>query len=310
MQLFQYHGFIEPAYPVQGRASIADLFPTGNRCGIYILHFENGEYYVGQAVDVTRRFVQHRNNHNDIMAISFQKVIPERLNIIERNVIESFEINGIVLRNIVFASLPHADSDFDLIMSEQEQQDWLSNTNEQSHGIRPVDDSLRNKYHRRFFLFESSEYYTRVVEILRLYARSCLPIPHKSEISFWAISCLPGANVLARINIFWQEVLTIYKWNNDLWVSMHIAESPFHDDNTGYLAKLRRYSSIQITDHRYIPGGGDQINIEIRADLLAEIMNTFPIVSSAKLMNLRLMKKGPCNFGRNHCMDLADRILL
>jgi hypothetical protein len=51
---------------VQGGASIADLFKPHERCGIYVLHFTNGEFYAGQAVDVTRRYVQHRETHKDI----------------------------------------------------------------------------------------------------------------------------------------------------------------------------------------------------------------------------------------------------
>jgi hypothetical protein len=61
-----------PSRDVQGRASIADLFKPHERCGLYILHFTNGEIYAGQASDVTRRYVQHRTVHNDIEAISFR----------------------------------------------------------------------------------------------------------------------------------------------------------------------------------------------------------------------------------------------
>jgi MOSC domain-containing protein YiiM len=52
---------------VQGRASIADLFPQGKRCGLYILYFLDGEIYAGQALDVTRRYVQHCKVHCDIV---------------------------------------------------------------------------------------------------------------------------------------------------------------------------------------------------------------------------------------------------
>ena len=51
---------------VAGRASIADLFRPSKRCGLYILHFDNGEFYAGQAIDVTRGYVQHRKVHSDI----------------------------------------------------------------------------------------------------------------------------------------------------------------------------------------------------------------------------------------------------
>jgi hypothetical protein len=38
-------------YFVQGGYSIADLYKPDERCGIYVLHFANGQYYVGLAVE-------------------------------------------------------------------------------------------------------------------------------------------------------------------------------------------------------------------------------------------------------------------
>ena len=39
---------------VRGRESVADMFPSGKRRGIYVLHCSNDEYYAGKATDVTR----------------------------------------------------------------------------------------------------------------------------------------------------------------------------------------------------------------------------------------------------------------
>ena len=68
-------GFL-PTQNVQGRASVADLFKPQKRCGIYILHFANGEFYAGQAVDVTRRYAQHRSTYDDIVKLSFKSLTP------------------------------------------------------------------------------------------------------------------------------------------------------------------------------------------------------------------------------------------
>lgn len=48
------------SYDVRELESVAPLFRE-ERCGIYILEFSNGDRYVGQAKDVTRRFAQHRH---------------------------------------------------------------------------------------------------------------------------------------------------------------------------------------------------------------------------------------------------------
>jgi hypothetical protein len=84
------------------------------------LSFANGEIYAGQALDVTRRYVQHRKVHGDIEKISFRRVAKDKLNNEERALIRTLEQNGHRLRNITFTSIPKGESDFDLscLMSE------------------------------------------------------------------------------------------------------------------------------------------------------------------------------------------------
>jgi hypothetical protein len=101
-------------FHVRECTSIADLFPARKRCGIYVLQFSNGEAYVGQAVDVTRRYVQHRQTHDDIERIHFRVVSRKNLNEEERNVIWTLEQNGYHLRNIIFTSVLQGEADFDL----------------------------------------------------------------------------------------------------------------------------------------------------------------------------------------------------
>ena len=67
---FEYYFF------VRARVSIKDLFAEMSPCGIYILHFLNGEYYVGQAINVVARYLNHRKKHLDIDYISFREVSP------------------------------------------------------------------------------------------------------------------------------------------------------------------------------------------------------------------------------------------
>ncbi len=109
-------------FDVEGRAPIADLFKPSQRCGIYILHTSNGEHYAGQAIDVTRRYVQHCKNHNDIVKISFKRVSQKKLNQEEQKVIHTLEHEGLLLRNIAYASIPYGESDFDLVMPIKEQE--------------------------------------------------------------------------------------------------------------------------------------------------------------------------------------------
>ena len=59
-------GFPAPT-DVRGRRSIADLLPKSrDRRGIYLLEFSDGTFYIGQALNVVRRFGQHRQRHDNM----------------------------------------------------------------------------------------------------------------------------------------------------------------------------------------------------------------------------------------------------
>ena len=107
------------------RPTVADLFKPDKRCGIYILRFRNNQFYVGQAVDVIRRFVQHAKVHDDIQEISFKTFPPTELNRIEQELIKLLESKKVKLRNINLTSIPKGETDLDFIIPFDEQQLWL-----------------------------------------------------------------------------------------------------------------------------------------------------------------------------------------
>lgn len=307
--------FSQPHH-VQGRDSIADLFPSGKRCGLYILQFSDGEIYAGQALDVTRRYVQHRKVHCDIEKIRFRRVAKKNLNEEERALIWMLEHEGYRLRNITFTSIPRGESDFDLIMSVDKQERWLKDTSYVDlNGSRVVDPELRRKYSRKFQRFAALPYSNEIMNVLRKYVHAGIPAPLRSELSFWACSCLPSYSypnetVYSRINIHWQEVFTASVYEGDIVFSFHLALSPLEEAfGKSLLPLLEKFPSLEATEHFYEPGGQNQINLVIEGAESAEIfMQQKEIVSAMRLFNLRLMKKGACAYSRYHCMDLADRL--
>lgn len=262
-------GFSAPHH-VQGRASIADLFPSGKRCGLYILQFSDGEIYAGQALDVTRRYVQHRKVHCDIEKISFKRVAKKKLNEEERTLIWQLEYGGYYLRNITFTSIPRGESDFDLIMSVEEQERWLQDTSYVDlNGSKVVDPELRRKYSRRFQRFTTMPFANEVIGVLRGYVHAGIPAPLRSEISFWGCSCLPSYSfpdqvIYSRINLRWQEVLTVAKYEGGILFGFHLALSPLEEAFGESLSPLlKKFPSLYATDHFYEPGGQDQINLVV-----------------------------------------------
>src|SRR6476659_715182 len=97
-ELLAAKGF-PPTQHVEGREAIANLFSGGKRCGIYVLHFADGRYYVGQSVDVTRRYVEHRKNHTVIVKLSFQEVAQAELTSVETMIMHLLKEQGLSLRN-------------------------------------------------------------------------------------------------------------------------------------------------------------------------------------------------------------------
>jgi predicted GIY-YIG superfamily endonuclease len=314
-------GFDKYLY-AKDRPSLADCFTKDNRCGIYILHFQNGEYYVGLAIDVVNRHAQHRLNHVDIEYISFKAVDKTKLAEVEKVTVYKLENLKKSLRNINLVSIITGDTDLDLIVSSQDQQQW-------SHYELNVDSlktnrfnypELRRKYSVKFTKLKSFKYFEQICEILQNYVLNAIPFPCKTEYSFWSCSCLPaGRNkVFSRLNIFWQEVLTIYedefidiengKELKDLAISVHLCKSKLFEDYTQ--AELKeKYSSIEFTDHFYEPGGQDQQNVILGGFDLLNFLDDEKTLDAIKEFNLRLMRKGGCIFNRYHCFDLADRAL-
>ena len=157
-----------PSCWVRGRSSIADLFKPEERCGLYVLHFANGELYAGQAVDMMRRYVQHRNSYTDILKLSFKQTDRSCLNVAEQSLIEQLEAEKYPLRNIVFTSVPKGQSDFDLIMSPEEQTRWLHDlAMVDDSGDRLVDPDLRRRYRNVYDQFVRLPFTGPTIDILK-----------------------------------------------------------------------------------------------------------------------------------------------
>jgi hypothetical protein len=301
---------------VEGRSSIADLYKPKQRCGIYVLHFSNAEFYAGQAVDVTRRYIQHCKVHGDIQKISFIEIPAEELNTVERNVIWTLEGKGVLLRNISLTSIPKGESDFDFVMPKEDQEKWLNDLNfTDTTGSRPIYPDLRRKYERKYSQLLQKPTSEPVIKVLQHYAQTCIPAVKRGEVSFWSCSCLPGSSgentIYSRINIYWQEVMTIFESKEEIYFSFHLAASPFRKNHVMNFIELKlHHYNLQVQQHRYKPGGQDQLNLIIKGEKQAlKLIQNKTVKKAIRLFNLRLMQKGACMWNKNHCLALADRLL-
>ena len=278
-------------------------------------HLPTVRAYAGQAVDVTRRYAQHRRIYDDIVRMTFKEVRSDLLNPEERAVIWKLEGAGIKLRNVVFASIPYGPSDFDQVMPSEDRNRWLTDTGYTDMALpRTEDPETRRRFARKYQKFVQHSDAEDAVRILTTYVRQGIPAFPRSEMSFWACSCLPGyhrpdVEIYSRINVYQQEVFTVYSENRRLCFSWHLAKSPLEHAFGPSLSRMRQMlPSVELDDHTYEPGGQDQVSLWTQgADVALRLLSDPAVIRAIRLFNLRLMQKGPCMFSRYHCFDLADR---
>ena len=284
-QLLKEFGFPKP-HSVANKKSISNLWKT-QRCGIYVLHFSNGDFYIGQSIDVTKRFLQHRQTWGDIEEIYFKRVAKENLNQVEERLVKSFERNSYKLRNIVYTTpgrVPYGMSDFDLIMPLDEQERWLVDTKFNiPGGMRFTNNDQRVKYTQKYQRFQKMPEAEKIIEVLREYVRHAIPAYQASEMLFWSCTCpltKYGKDIVvySRINLNWQEVFRAYMYKGKPEFSFYVAKSPMEKDsklkNLLHSVRLAWMGAWQ-TKHQYKPGGQDQVNFDVygHEDMLELIHN-------------------------------------
>ena len=307
ISLLRSWGFEFPRW-VEGCASITDLMPEANTSGIYVLHLNDGFCYVGKSVEITRRFSQHSANYDNIKGLSFRNVPLEQLECVERETVSLLEAYGVKLRNIMLSSFTHAKSSFSQIMSLPMQDKWLSDIRfVDLDGQRNIDRTLQARHEMRYKKFCQSPHSERVIQFLHHYLPSAIPAVFRSEGKYWAISCLPHAKVkvFCRVNIYWQEVLTAFEYHGDLFFSFHLAKSRLSDDVLSPVGAI-----VEVSNHKYAPGGSDQINIVLQGSTDAiTFFKREDTLSAIRKFNLNLMRKGLCQYSRYHSYQLSSKAL-
>lgn len=304
---------------IEGKRSIFYLFNDRNRCGIYIYKFKNGDYYIGQSVDIAIRFLQHRKNYNDFEKITFRIVPLKDLSNIEQKIINKFELNDIFLRNITFSSIPKGASDFDMLFPKSVQNNWLNSYNIlSSDRVRNIDYKMQRKYLKKFEKLTKYKIKKEFIDFLRNYFKYCIFEPHITERDFWRISCLPSDSetaitVLCRVNIYMQEVLSVYYdgKKQSIEITFHMAKSLLTKQAIfSKLVNNVQSINIQKNSHYYITGGADQLCLIAKNFKSANFIVSKPIYQkSIKLFNLRLMQKGVGFNKTSHCYDLSSLVL-
>jgi hypothetical protein len=305
-----------------GRLSISDVFPKSKkRCGIYCFKKSNETYYIGQAVDVVRRFSQHRKNHENIACVWFQPVSKKNLDVVEKDLIFRAEKSGLPIINKSLVSSIIGETDLDFLVDTGMQEKWTNSTRHKTRDDDRVNppEKYRIRYRDSFLKLKQNKIYGDLKSLLKTYIKNCIPFPRKTEMSFWEVSCLPSTNASHHpryfaLNIHQMEVFVVgYKPNTeDFWAFINTSKEKFllDDKKIEDVLLKHQYSEIGYTDEvHYKSAGYDQIKFDFTSVKDLQQFLTEPrFITSAKLFNLRLMRKGGTIYSKFHCFDLIDDV--
>ncbi|MEW6871470.1 GIY-YIG nuclease family protein [Trueperella pyogenes] len=223
-------------YEIARLSSISALI-SDNRRGIYVLEFEDGTFYVGQAQNVVTRFAQHRHGHtnhiaawDDIVAIRFMHVPWENsLDEPERNEIERLKAEGKQLRNKTF-NMGHAQpSPFDDMIPVVTQTSWVLGNG--TYGTA----SFVKRINAAAALDEQSKLSERcpgddlqlIMNDLATAVTEFIPEAVKLEGRYWTVSDMPSTSGGRWVTLNTGSIELLY-----------IPRQPFDFDETGLLSEM------------------------------------------------------------------------
>ena len=97
-------------------------------------------------------------------------------------------------------------------LDEEQQRAWLDGEIELPDAVERTEHlEHRFKYVARFEKLLKRPQVEDVLDVLRLYGATCLPIPRTTERYYWSVSCLPSTSdkPLTRVNASWMELFTL-----------------------------------------------------------------------------------------------------
>jgi hypothetical protein len=278
-------------------------------CGVYTLHFANGERYVGQTVNLANRVATHLRRWDDITQLDFIEVGPEQLDDLERRMITQTE-HEYVVRNRALTNMPGGTVPLDLVVDAQEQGEWLEGVLTAYPDDRRTREAERRiRTQPKFTQFEAFGRSKEVLQDLSLYIAEVIPWPSVTGGLFWGVSAMPGTSKRKgfrrlftvnahNVELFWMHDDAQEK---DPWaiLNVHRGDVTPADRRNFQIEDSDSYRSYPEVSHVFLGLG------EIDA-----FLDSPSLVRAARTMALDLMRRGPSNFAKFHCDALLDQVLM
>jgi hypothetical protein len=200
----------------------------------------------------------------------------------------------------------------------EQQRDWmegkasLRDTDERSESLEQ-----RFKYVARFEKLLRRPQAQEALDILKLYAENCIPIPRMTERRYWSVSCLPSTSdkPLVRVNASWMELLTIYAEGDGIRARFIVHLSDFTTDRSATRAQLDEAfleQSVTVPENigHSFPRGDDMLIINVRGSASArKFLATSRALRGIRTFNLTHMNRGRNAYQASHCYSVADHMV-
>jgi hypothetical protein len=174
----------------------------------------------------------------------------------------------------------------------------------------------RFKYAARFEKLLRRPQAQEVLAILRIYAETCIPIPRRTERTYWSVSCLPSTadKPLVRVNASWMELFTLLPDGDGLRARfiLHLSDfttdgspAPDHLDPAFLETCVARPEDIS---HFFWKGDTFGVKVRGSASIRAFLANPRALRATRRF-NLTHMNRGRNAYQASHCYSLADAML-
>jgi hypothetical protein len=202
-------------------------------------------------------------------------------------------------------------------LTPDQQRDWVEGTaNPPDAGERSESLEQRFKYSARFEKLLRRPQAQEVLNILRLYGETCLPIPRQTERYYWSVSCLPSTSdkPLVRVNASWMELFTLLPDGDDLRARFILHLSDFTTDGSPEPDHLDEALIEQCVDKpedvSHFFWKADTLGVKVRGAASIRKFLAHPhSLRAIRRFNLTHMNRGRNAYQASHCYSVADQML-
>jgi hypothetical protein len=303
------------SYTVAGLGTITPILAAeATLCGLYVLHFSDGQAYVGQSLNVAARFTAHARMWNDIETVDFAPWPAEDLDQAEDRLIELLEQTK-ELRNKQWVYLPGDDDDDDIPVEHARDivLPW-------DRGARTtVDTGATVEQRLRYWELHRHNDYPALRAAIALYINETIPDPVNTQRYLWNISALPTRSKYGRrlMTLHCGSLETLFVSENKLddgsWyttirmnvdIPQDISDDDLTIDSDLFHALPGNYRNQRVWS--WVFGLYDLIEEDINVDSVTGGHDFFDLAYS---LNVRMMRRGVSRYAQNHNQDLANDVL-